>query len=421
MIYFFYYMPLGLDLRAQRTPWACLGLVAVITLGFVLQQFGPSWWMRSEGVLLYVPAAPHPAALLLNAYLHAGVLHLLSNLAALWAFGPALEERLGAWRFLALFHLANAAANLVQGAFSLTLFSDGSAHAILGASGAISGLLGLAVIRLPFAHLRIAYWTFMPLQAFTRAGAVRLAVPVAVVLWFVLQIAILALQSHAGGARIAVGSHLGGLMFGVAIGLLAGLRTDAHAEGELHAGRGYASQSHWYAAQGNFLTYVELRPRDAHGHLELARTLRVTSRHTEADRYYRYACALLMDAGRWDEIRACHAEALRGNAAFVFDARLQLQLAQLYERILEPARAEQAFVAYAHHYPEQPQAALALFRAANLARRRGARSTAHDLLARIVSHHPHTSESELAVAEIDRLAVQGLHPARSLPRRKRAA
>ena len=405
MLYFFYYVPLGLDVRYRRMPWMTSLLMLAIVGVSVAQRFAPHWLGVHETNFLYVPAAPRASALFLNAYLHAGVLHLVSNLVALWVFGPALEERLGAWRFVVLYHVANAAANLLQGAWSLVLLPETAEFAVLGASGAIAALMGLALVRLHFARVRVGYWAFMPLQAFTRAGAVHLAVPVCVAFWFLIQVGILVIQSQGGGAQIAVGSHLGGLVFGTGIAWLAGLRTAGCDEALIHHGRRYAGAGEWFAAQGQFASYVQQRPHDPEGHLELARALRVTHRDAEAETHYRHACARLARAGRWDQVDEVFRESKRGNPEFVLEAGMQLHLAQLYERMLQPARAEQAYLRFARHYASHDASALALFRASRLARRRGARSTARELLARILVDHSRTHESDLAHAELARLAV----------------
>ena len=403
MIYFFYYLPLGLDVRGTRVPWASALLVCGALAGFVTQLVQPTWLWLYDTWFAYVPAAPQPSALFLNAYMHGDLLHLVSNLIALWVFGPALEERLGAWRYLLLFHVANASANLVQGATSLLLLPQLAEIGVVGASGAIAALMGLALVRLHFARVRIGYWAFLPLQAFTRAGAVHLSVPVAVLLWFLLQWALVVIAWQGGNAQIAVGSHLGGLAFGVGIGLLAGLRAPAAAESALQAGRRYASAAQWYAAQGHLLDYVRSCPDDAEGRLELGRALRATQRDEAADEHYRAACAAWARAGRWDRLEAAFCEALRGNARFVLDAALQMQMAQLYERTLRLQAAEEAYVAYARHYPAQHAGALALFRAARLARRRGAGDTARMRWVELVRHYPESCESDLARSEIQRL------------------
>ena len=115
--------------------------------------------------------------------------------------------------------------------------------------GAIAGLMGLFMIRFYFAHLRVGYWTFMPLQAFTRAGIVRVPILFAVVIWLLMQLALIVTMTQGGLAHIAVGSHLGGLCSGVLLALLLGLHRDGSCELHFVRGRKYLRQGHWLPAQ----------------------------------------------------------------------------------------------------------------------------------------------------------------------------
>ncbi|HMP08254.1 MAG TPA: rhomboid family intramembrane serine protease, partial [Lacipirellulaceae bacterium] len=81
---------------------------------------------------------------LTSMFLHGGLLHLLSNMWVLWVFGPAIEDRLGPGRFLALYVAAGLAGGLVHMLFNL--FSPIPA---LGASGAIAGVVAAFTRRYP--------------------------------------------------------------------------------------------------------------------------------------------------------------------------------------------------------------------------------------------------------------------------------
>ena len=133
---------------------------------------------------------------LCSMFLHAGPLHLAGNLVYLWIFGADLESRLGHWRFL-LFYLAcglAAAALHVASAPSSWLPT-------LGASGAISGLLGAYAARDPTRRVRI-YWPRgeVPALAF-------------LLVWVVLQLAA-SLDGWGGGGAVAGFAHLGGFVAG---------------------------------------------------------------------------------------------------------------------------------------------------------------------------------------------------------------
>jgi membrane associated rhomboid family serine protease len=399
MFYFFYYLPLGFDVRARRWGWATWSLVAASTLGFLLWHARPEWGWSHYQDLVYVPASPRPAALLLNAYAHAGWLHLVMNMGALLVFGPLLEERLGVWRYLLLYHVSNLGANLVQGALVLLFLPGLAGYGILGASGAIAGLMGAFLVRLHFARLRVGYWAFMPFQAYTRAGTTTLSVIPALALWFLLQLGIVMIQGLGGGAQVAAGSHLGGLATGIALALLIGLRSAGVAEQHLHRGQSYLQQAQWYAAQGEFVEYVRRRPRDIEGHLGLARTYRLTGRHTLADDHYRRSCEMLARSGRMGRVEEVPREAERGATGFVLGPTLQLQLAQMLDRTLRPEAAERIYLDYVRAYSQSTGAPLALYRAAHLARRRHDPEQSRDLLGCLLTEHPDSPEADLVRTE----------------------
>lgn len=404
MLYFFYYFPLGLDLRLERRPWATWALLAACGLGFLVQRTAPAiLWAHYEN-LVFVPAVPRLSALVLNAYLHGGWLHLASNMITLLVFGPALEQRLGVRRYLLLYHLTNVLANVVQGAMVLLFLPMQARYGVLGASGAIAGLMGIFLVRLYFAHLRVGYWAFMPLQAFTRWGAVMVPSAFAIALWFVIQFGMALIQLQGAAAGIACGSHLGGLIGGIGLAVLLHLQDEARAEQYLHHGRRYFDQASWYAAQGEFIEYVRRRPQNEEGHLLLARTYRLTGRHPLADQHYRTACHLLAAGKRFERVEEIWLEAERGSPGFALDAGTQMQLAQLLERCFKADAARRAYLALVQHHPQAAEAPLALYRAASLLQRDPAQAwQSNAVLTRLVEDYPFSAEAGLARSELARL------------------
>lgn len=406
MFYFFYYFPLGIDVRPLRRAWATWAIIAACVAAYVLLRSHPTFFWVNYGALVYIPSEPSPSSLVLNAYLHGGWLHLISNMITLAVFGPALEGRIGAKRFLLLYHLCNVFANLVQGALVLVALPAYAGAGVVGASGAIAGILGLCAVRLHFARLRLGYWAFLPLQAFTRCGMANIPILAAIFLWFVLQAGLALMQLQGAGAGVAVGSHLGGLAAGVALGLAAGWRRAARCEALLQRGQRYLDRAQWYPAQSEFIEYVRRMPHDPDGHLELARTYRLTGSMALADDHYRAACNVLASQGRLDRVEAVYVEAEKGNPLFVLAPVRQLQLAQAQERCMRPAAAEQAYLRYAHHHAETSAAPLALYRAARLAAKRpGSDSHAQTLYQRLMDDYPLTPEAGLARNEWQFLAA----------------
>lgn len=401
MFYFFYYFPLGLDVRPRREVWATWAILGACVAGFLVQRFAPLLFWANYEAFVFVPAAPSPSSFVLNAYVHGGWLHLVSNMISLAVFGAPLEERIGAKRFLLLYHVANIMANVFQGAVIHVWMPQLASAGVLGASGAISGLMGLFVLRLHFARLRLGYWAFLPLQAYTRCGTAFVPVGFAVAVWFLIQLGLALVQLGGAAAGVAVGSHLGGLAAGMGLGTLLHLRRAAAAEQNLHRGRRYLDRAAWFAAQGEFIEYVRRQPQDEEGHLELARTYRLTGRQILADQHYRQACHLLAAAKRFDRVEEVYVEAEKGSPTFTLAAAPQLQLAQLLERSLKRSQAATAYARFANRHPEDASASLALYRAARLsAQLPDLAWQAPTLFVRLVEHYPYSAEAGLARTEL---------------------
>jgi membrane associated rhomboid family serine protease len=127
----------------------------------------------------------------------------------LYIFGPALEDRLGTARFVALYLLSGLAASVTH-----AVFNASSQVPVLGASGAIAGVIAAYALRFPFAWVRVVVpIVFIPLifsiPAMLFAG-----------IWFFLQVLQGTgelLSPYAGAAGIAWWAHIGGFMAGLVL------------------------------------------------------------------------------------------------------------------------------------------------------------------------------------------------------------
>ncbi|HEX8336273.1 MAG TPA: rhomboid family intramembrane serine protease [Pyrinomonadaceae bacterium] len=149
--------------------------------------------------------------LLTSMFMHGGLLHLLGNLLFLWIFGDNLEDRLGRVRYLIFYLLCGVLASLAH-VFSTLAFSEGGSGMLvpsLGASGAISGVLGGYVLLLPHNRVKVIL-----LRVFTEVPAY-----VALGLWFLFQF-VSGLGILGGGAQeggVAYAAHIGGFVAGLAL------------------------------------------------------------------------------------------------------------------------------------------------------------------------------------------------------------
>jgi membrane associated rhomboid family serine protease len=203
--------------RSRRVPVVNSLLIGANAVFFVYElMLGP----RLEGFVreaafvperFFSPGGPGlPAELgsaLLSMFLHGGWAHFLGNMLFLWIFGDNVEDRLGHLRYLVFYLLAGYAAT-----FAHAFAASSSAVPAIGASGAISGVLGAYVFLYPRA--RIVTLVFLGFFIQT----VELPALVYLPLWFLMQflqgLASLGVPEAAGGGGVAWFAHIGGFVAG---------------------------------------------------------------------------------------------------------------------------------------------------------------------------------------------------------------
>ncbi|MGD0962471.1 MAG: rhomboid family intramembrane serine protease [Candidatus Acidiferrales bacterium] len=141
-------------------------------------------------------------------FLHAGLLHILGNMWFLWIFGGNVEDQMGPVPYLLFYLVCGLGSGLAQLAFSW-----GSRVPSLGASGAISGVLGAYILLFPASRIL----TLVPL--FIVFFTARIPAVVFIGLWFLVQflsgIGSLGAPAEAGAGGVAWWAHIGGFLIGV--------------------------------------------------------------------------------------------------------------------------------------------------------------------------------------------------------------
>lgn len=204
-------IPLRVDVPTRSLPFVVLGLAAANVACFLalvasgsesaalhLERFAlvPRELLRAlsrpEAVSPWVWSTP-----LTSMFLHGGLLHLAGNLLYLWVFGSHIEELLGRGRFLVFYLACGVVAALIHVA------SDpGGFLPTVGASGAVSGLLGAYAVSYPTARLRLL-WPRVPVPALLFLA-----------IWVALQL-LSGLDPERGG--VAWWAHVGGFAAGMAL------------------------------------------------------------------------------------------------------------------------------------------------------------------------------------------------------------
>jgi membrane associated rhomboid family serine protease len=155
-----------------------------------------------------VPQAPGPSpiylTLLTSIFMHGGWAHIGGNMLFLWIFGDNVEHRIGSVRFLIFYLVAGVIASLAQ----IAIGPD-SKIPTLGASGAISGVLGAYIVLYPMNRVLVWIWGIFSIPALAVIG-------IWIVLQFVNGVGSFAISQESGG--VAYFAHVGGFIVGVLAG-----------------------------------------------------------------------------------------------------------------------------------------------------------------------------------------------------------
>src|SRR5882762_425518 len=241
-MYYFHWLPIGTDAKVRGIPWVTVSLAVANIVAFAaLHSVAGAEAFAYR--LAFKPGEPTIATAIASLFIHPGPLQLLENLLFLGLVGPPLESRLGPAWFGISFIGCGWLANLAEAAWIMKAMPDMASIPILGASGGISGLMGLFLMRLYFARLRFASITQLLLRGSVKTGRSGLPAMAAIGFWFALQ-----LSQRWGDAipEMAVVSHLSGLLAGILFGWGLGLAEEGQIESRLALGGRHAARAEWF-------------------------------------------------------------------------------------------------------------------------------------------------------------------------------
>ena len=187
--------------------------VIVFLYEFTLDEYSRNYFIANYGL---IPARFHASAVITSMFLHGGWLHIIGNMWFLWIFGDNIEDVLGHAKYLVFYVLCGIAAGMTQ-----TFFNAGSRLPMVGASGAIAGVMGAYLVKFP--HSRIVTLVFVFFFITT------IDVPAVLMLgyWFFIQIFNGIGNfgySHLSQGGTAWFAHVGGFIAGILLVNLLGTR-----------------------------------------------------------------------------------------------------------------------------------------------------------------------------------------------------
>jgi membrane associated rhomboid family serine protease len=208
-------LPLRDDIRSYSRPFVTYGLIGLNVIVFLyemslgdalngfIQRFGaiPSMILNPSGPGSY-------CTLISSMFIHASLMHIVGNMLFLWIFGDNIEDRMGHVFFFIFYIICGLA-----GAFLHTITAPSSMVPMVGASGAISGIMGAYILLYPKARIL----ALVPLGFFLRI--MKLPALLFLGVWFLYQFLLGILSIGVKGGGVAYFAHIGGFAVGLVIAL----------------------------------------------------------------------------------------------------------------------------------------------------------------------------------------------------------
>lgn len=213
--------PLHDDNPTTLPPIVTVGLIVICCLVFLwenslgaegmqaaIYSFGviPASLFEDKVLPVELAVVAPTTTILTSMFLHGGWMHLLGNMLYLWIFGNNVEDAMGHTRFIIFYLLCGLAAALAQ-----ALPNTSSEIPMVGASGAIAGVLGAYILLYPKARVLVV----IPLGIIMQT--MRLPAMLVLGFWFLLQIFNTVMSSSETGGGVAWGAHLGGFVAGMVL------------------------------------------------------------------------------------------------------------------------------------------------------------------------------------------------------------
>jgi membrane associated rhomboid family serine protease/outer membrane protein assembly factor BamD (BamD/ComL family) len=275
-------IPIGTNLQRNKLPVATLSIIGVNVLFFIIELLLPEdaliWTVQNFG---FGPATRNPLALFSHMFLHADIYHITFNMLFLWIFGSPVEERTGTRNFLIYYFGAGVAAAFLHLIMEMVSRPD-STLPVIGASGAVSGVMALFLYRCFYSKLKLV------INPILLPRQVNVPVIPLVLFWFFKDI-LLGVLSLSAPTGVAHWAHIGGFIFGIAVGRI---KRYGH-EGQIEQLRGkilikLEEGGGWNAAEKEFLKLLEIAPDDPEVNHDLARLYADSGNAKRAARHYQF-------------------------------------------------------------------------------------------------------------------------------------
>jgi membrane associated rhomboid family serine protease len=208
-------LPLKDDIKSRTRPFVTYLILGVNIMVFIFElslgnglndfisRYGamPFYIFHPQGILTYT-------TLFTSMFIHANFMHILGNMLFLWIFGDNVEDKIGHITYAFFYVLCG-----ISGAMAHSILTPNSTIPMVGASGAISGVLGAYILFYPKARVL----ALIPLGFFIRV--MRLPAIAFIGFWFAFQLVFALVSMGTSGGGVAYFAHVGGFAMGLLLAL----------------------------------------------------------------------------------------------------------------------------------------------------------------------------------------------------------
>jgi membrane associated rhomboid family serine protease len=202
-------IPLG-DASRRPRGFATVTLLIIVVNAWVFLQelaYGNRFVRTWSAIPYRITHGHHSITLLSSMFMHASWMHIIGNMVFLWAFGPAIEDAMGRFRFLCFYLAGGVIAMMAQ-----VLADPSSTIPCLGASGAIAAVMGAFIVTYPRDRIRTLLF-FLIFFRITYIPAVIL-----IGFWFLTQVFNFGVVADVRTGGVAYIAHIAGFLFGAITG-----------------------------------------------------------------------------------------------------------------------------------------------------------------------------------------------------------
>jgi membrane associated rhomboid family serine protease len=302
-----------------------------------------------------LPSSPAVYTLITHMFLHGSLLHVCGNMLGLWLFGPHVEEAVGHWEYGLFYFGCGIAAALTHLLITHFFLTNAVTIPMVGASGAIFGILGLFAVR--FWRAKVRVFLIFQIQAVWAVSA------------FVLLQIIAGLWSFSDQGLTessANWAHIGGFFFGAIMAVPLRMREQSRREYDLEDAAKSVALGENDAAAVYYRNALLINANDPETHYALAKVYIKLRQGEAAHRHFMDALRLHLQGGHSLAAARVYEDAIAGFEAFPLPAFLLQRVASACEESFQYSLAVHALAELCRDHPGAKEAEMSLLRLGKL-------------------------------------------------------